>query len=135
MNDSTREVQNALAAINRAWRSGRVSDMVPYLHPDVVMTMPGFTGSIAGRDKLIAGFEEFCANARVVEYTESDQIIEVIGNSAVVSFKFDMLYERPKYRERSQGRDLWLFQRDSGKWVAVWRTMIELSESREEKRE
>lgn len=133
MNDLTQEARDTIAAINEAWRSGRVSDMFPYLHQDMMMKFPGFAGSVAGRDKLIAGFEEFCTNARVIEYTESDQQIDIIGNSAVVSFRFDMLYERPKYRERSQGRDVWVFQRESNRWVAVWRTMVELSESREEK--
>ncbi len=133
MNNHTDEVRDVIAAINRAWLSGRVSDMVPYLHKDIVMKFPRFAGTVAGRDKLIAGFEEFCTNARVIEYTESDHQIEIIGNSAVVSFRFDMLYERPKYRERSQGRDLWVFQCEAGGWVAVWRTMVELSESREEK--
>jgi hypothetical protein len=126
-------VRDAIAAINQAWRSGRVSDMIPYLHQDIVMTFPGFAGSVVGRDKLIAGFEEFCTNARVLEYTESDHQVEVVGNTAVVSYQFNMVYERPEYRERSQGRDLWVFQWSSDRWVAVWRTMLELSESRDTK--
>lgn len=127
------ELTRTISEINQAWRTGRVLDMTPYLHPDIVMKFPKFSGEIAGRDKLIAGFSEFCTNARVIEFSESDQQIDVVGNSGVVSFQFDMLYERPKYRERSKGRDLWVFQRESDRWVAVWRTMVDLTESREEK--
>lgn len=133
MNDSRNEVQRTISLINEAWRSGHVNDMAPHLHPDVVMKFPKFAGEISGKDKLLAGFEEFCSNARVLEYTESDQQIDIAGSCAVVSFRFDMLYERAKYRERSTGRDLWVLQRESDRWVAVWRTMVDLSEAREQK--
>ena len=73
----------------------------------------------------------FCTNARVLEYQESNEQVNVIGDCTVVSFQFEMLYERAKYRERSKGRDLWIFQYISDKWVAVWRTMMELEEVRE----
>ncbi len=105
--------------------------MLPYLHPQVVMVLPGFTGTVAGRDPLLAGFDEWCLNARVVEYKESDEQIQIIGNVGVISFRFDMLYERTSYRERSVGRDIWVFEYQNGKWVAVWRTMVDLKEERE----
>jgi hypothetical protein len=107
--------------------------MAPHLHPDIVMKFPKFSGEIAGRDKLMEGFEEFCSNARVIEYSESDEQIDIAGHCAVVSFQFNMLYERAKYQERSTGRDLWVFQRESDRWIAVWRTMIDVSEIREQK--
>ena len=94
------------------------------------MKYPGFSGEVAGRDALLASFVEFCANARVLEYQESNEQINVIGDCAVASFQFEMLYERAKYQERSKGRDLWVFQLISGKWVAVWRTMMDLEEIR-----
>jgi len=125
------ELQEVISAINQAWRTSRPSALKRYLHPDIVMKMPGFAGEVAGRDALISGFEDFCVNARVLEYAETDQQINVIGTCAVVSFHFEMLYEREAYRERSKGRDLWVFQRLSDRWLAVWRTMLELNEVRE----
>lgn len=126
------ELEQTISVINNAWRSGRVSEMNPYLHPDIVMKFPKFSGEMSGRDKMIEGFKEFCGSARVIEYTESDQQVEIIGDTAVVSFRFDMLYERPKYRERSTGRDVWIFHRESNRWLAVWRTMVDLTEAREQ---
>jgi len=101
------------------------------LYPDIVMKYPGFSGEVIGRDALLASFVEFCTNARVLEYQESNEQINVIGNCAVASFQFEMLYERTQYQERSKGRDLWVFQCISDTWVAVWRTMMELEEVRE----
>ena len=125
------EVHDTLCAINRAWREGRPSAMADHLHSGITMVLPRFAGTIVGRDKMISGFSEFCANARVLEYTESDEQIHVIGNVAVAAFRFVMIYERAAYRERSTGRDVWVFERGSEKWRAVWRTMMDLQETRE----
>jgi len=131
MSKAERQIHETISAINEAWRSGRPGEMTEYLHPDIVMKLPGTSGQISGREALIASFKEFCSNAKVLEYRESDEQITVEGNCAVASFCFEMLYERATYRERSKGRDLWVFERNSDKWVAVWRTMVDLDEARE----
>jgi hypothetical protein len=130
--DLRREAADTLAIINQAWRSGRVMEMAPYLHEKMVITLPAFTRRVSGRENVIEGFREFSANARVLEYSESGQTVDVIGSTAVVSYRFQMCYERPGYRAHSEGRDLWLFERRPDRWVAVWRTMIDVKESRED---
>ena len=130
MKDTKLQVHKVLSAINQAWRSNTPLGMSQYLHPDIVMKYPGFSGEVVGRDALLASFVEFCTNAKVLEYQESNEQINVVGNCAVATFQFEMLYERTQYQERSKGRDLWVFQCISHKWVAVWRTMMELEEVR-----
>jgi hypothetical protein len=134
MEDPKLEVHKVLSVINQAWRSNSPLEMSQYLHSDIVMKFSGFSGEVVGRDALLASFVEFCANARVLEYQENNEQINVIEDCAVVSFQFEMLYERAKYQERSKGRDLWVFQYISDKWVAVWRTMMELEEVRENRK-
>ncbi len=119
-----------MSEINRAWRENNPSGMRPYLHPQIAMVFPGFSGTATGADTMIAGFEEWCSNARVVEYDESDEQIQIVDNVGVVSFRFDMLYERAAYSERSTGRDIWAFELIDGKWLAVWRAMADLKEER-----
>ena len=131
MNRIEKQIHDALAAINDAWREGRPLEMQVYLHPDIVMRLPGNAGQISGRDALVRSFVEFCANARVIEYRETDEEITVSGHCAVASFSFEMLYERPGYRERSRGRDMWIFERSDDRWLAVWRTMTDLDDARE----
>jgi hypothetical protein len=129
--ESTAGVRETMAAINRAWRENRPSDMRPFLHPDVTAVLPGFSGTVAGRESLLASFDEFCSNARVLEYEERDEGIHVVGNVAVVHYRFQMLHERAAHRERSTGRDVWVFERAGAKWIAVWRTMVELHSDRD----
>jgi len=116
------DVHETLAEINRCWRENRPQEMKPYLHPDITMVFPGFTGSLAGRDAFLGGFTEFCTNARIIEYEESDEQIHVVDRVASVSFRFTIVYERATYRERSDDQ-----------WIAVWRTMVDLKEERQTK--
>ncbi|PYQ46356.1 MAG: hypothetical protein DMF78_26525 [Acidobacteria bacterium] len=55
--------------------------------------------------------------------------IDVAGETAVVSLRYEMLYERSGKRYRATGRDLWVFERDGPAWLAVWRTMLDLDEN------
>ncbi len=128
--DDESRLHEAMAAINRAWRENRPSDMRAYLHPHVTLVFPGFKGTAKGIDAMIEGFEEWCANARVITYDESDEQVHIVGNVGFVSYRFDMSYERAAYRERSTGRDIWVFELIDKKWLAVWRTMADLKEER-----
>jgi len=130
MNKDEIEIHNTLTAINNAWRNSHPEEMEIYLHPEIIMKLPGFSGEITGREVLIDSFKEFCSNAQVLEYSESDEQINIIGNCAIATFKFEMIYERTKYRDKSIGRDFWIFERQGNNWAAVWRTMMELNEVR-----
>ena len=54
--------------------------------------------------------------------------MDVIGDTAVASFTYEMVYERSGKRSRATGRDLWVFTRYGSEWIAVWRTMLDLAE-------
>jgi ketosteroid isomerase-like protein len=118
----------ALDRINRAWRERRPADLVPLFHPDITTVFPGFSGRAEGRDGNVAGFDDFCTNAAVHEYRESGHQIDVAGDTAVATFTYEMVYERDGKRSRASGRDLWVFARQGGRWLAVWRTMLDLAE-------
>lgn len=126
MSTNGADVHGVLGCINAAWREGHPLSMLEHLHPDITMALPGFKGAIRGRDIFVASFEEFCRNARILTYEESEEHIDVVGDCAIATFRFQMLYERDTYREDSKGRDIWVFQHQNDRWVAVWRTMVEL---------
>jgi hypothetical protein len=130
MSDSTdrTSIVAAMDGINCAWLDRRPADIGPRLHPDVTMVFPGFGGRTTGRDALVAGFADFCMNASVHEYREGDRHVDVAGDTAVVSFPYEMVYERDAAKYRCAGRDLWVFARSGGEWLAVWRTMLDLTE-------
>jgi len=115
--------------INRAWLDGRVEDLALMVHPEIVMVFPGFAGRIQGREDFLAGFRDFCQTARIHEFREHDHQVDIAGDMAVVTFRYEMVYERSGGRFRSTGRDLWVFQSQGGAWIAVWRTMLDMEEN------
>ena len=119
----------AIRVINQAWLDGRVEDLAPLVHPEIVMAFPDFTGSIQGREDFLAGFRDFCQNATIQEFREQDQHVDVAGDTAVVTFRYEMVYARSGNRYRSTGRDLWVLQKQNGAWIAVWRTMLDMEEN------
>jgi ketosteroid isomerase-like protein len=125
---SPEDVAIVMRRINEAWLSGRTHDLAPLVHADIVMQFPGFAGRIQGREEFIAGFEDFRNDAVVHEFLDRDRQVDVAGNTAVVTFRYEMLYERSGKRHRATGRDLWVFQRQGDAWIAVWRTMFDLAE-------
>jgi len=128
------QVHDVLAAINKAWQNGQPMEMYEYLHPDITMALPGFKEKVVGRHTFLASFVEFCANAQVVKFTELEENITVIDKVAIASFKFEMVYDRAAYRAKSVGRDVWVFEEVGDNWVAIWRTMIEMKETHEQRK-
>lgn len=126
---AARSVAEAMRAINQAWLQQRVDDMSPALHPEIVMVLPGFSGQIRGREPLLAGFRDFVQNATVHELRELDHQIDVVGDTAVYTVPYEMVYTRSGERYRASGRDFWIFRREGGAWIAVWRTMMDVKES------
>lgn len=115
--------------INRIWMDGDVESLAPMVHPEIIMAFPNFTGRTQGREEFLAGFRDFCQNARIHEFRDHDHQIDVAGDTAVVTFRYEMVYERSCERYRSTGRDLWVFQNQGTAWIAVWRTMLDMEES------
>jgi ketosteroid isomerase-like protein len=123
------EAAAAMRQINQAWLDGRVEDLAPLVHPEIVMVFPGFAGRIQGRDVVLAGFRDFLQNATIQEFREHDHQVDVADDTAVVTFRYDMVYERSGKRYHSTGRDLWVFRKQAEAWIAVWRTMLDSEEN------
>jgi hypothetical protein len=121
-------VSAAVQRINRTWLDGRPQDLVALFHPNITLVFPGFGGRTEGREAVVAGFTDFCSNVTVHEYREADHQADVIGDTAVASFTYEMVYERSGKRSLATGRDLWVFVRQGHEWIAVWRTMLDLAE-------
>ncbi|HEX5410730.1 MAG TPA: nuclear transport factor 2 family protein [Terriglobia bacterium] len=119
----------AMRQINAAWLHGQVDDLAPRLHADIVMVVPGWSGRVAGKQEFLTGFRDFLESSKIHEFNEEDLQADVSGSTAVVTFRYEMLYERDSARFRATGRDLWVFQSQGAAWIAVWRTMLDLEES------
>ena len=121
-------VVNALARIQNAWVQGRPQDLPALFHKDIVLAFPGFAGAARGRRAAAGTFTDFLREAEPIGYHEQDLQVEVAGDTAVATYTFELHYRRKGSSFRSTGRDLWVFTRHAGAWLATWRTLLNATE-------
>ena len=121
--------RSVIERISEAWQWGDLDGVESALAENVVMVAPGFADRIEGRAAFLDGFRDFFDNARLIAYADSEWEVHEAGSTAVVSFAFDVVYERDGVTYDSTGRDLWVLSLLDGEWCAVWRTMLDLTES------
>lgn len=123
MNDRD-AVLEALRGITASWRSRRFEDLESYLRPDVIYIAPGFAARLDGRDACIASYRDFLDAATVHEYIESDAVVDLFGDSAVATYRYDIDYSLGGDRYRESGRDVFVFTRVEKGWRAAWRILV-----------
>jgi uncharacterized protein (TIGR02246 family) len=119
-----REVWDFVQRLNRCWTEGEPEKLRTFFHPDIVIVQPGFQGRAAGRDAAVASYVEFVAQAKVLAFEEKAEHVDVFGDTAVVSYTFEIAYEAEGRRLIEQGRDLFVLRRENRRWRAVWRTLL-----------
>ncbi|MBN1223985.1 MAG: nuclear transport factor 2 family protein [Candidatus Aminicenantes bacterium] len=118
------EIGNILKGINDAWINGHTEDLAEFFHEDIVVTGPGFRGGGTGRKACVASYEEFINIADIKDVKESELSINVWNDTAVAHYKFEIDYEIAGKDYHDSGYDLFVFARNEGKWLAVWRTIL-----------
>jgi len=128
VSEDSEQVAELVEEINATWIEGRPRDLGPFLHEEIVMALPGFTGTVQGREAMVATFVNFVEKAQLYDFVQEDLQVDVIGDVAVASFAFEFSYEQQGRHFQGKGRDLWTFQRQDDTWLAVWRTMLDVTE-------
>jgi ketosteroid isomerase-like protein len=118
------QIRTALAGLTAAWRTGRTADIGAMLHPSVVFVHPGFTGRAEGREACVATYDQFLKAAIVLRYEESPAVIDAYGDTGVVTLQWEMSWEMGGQRSEESGHDLYVFTREGGRWLIVWRTLV-----------
>ena len=88
------------------------------------MVPPGMQGRIAGSDACIAGFVEFLAAAKILDFRESEIRVESWEETALATLRFDITYRMEGRESTEAGHNVWLFHRKPMGWRALWRTQI-----------
>jgi ketosteroid isomerase-like protein len=118
------EIRQIVRAINRAWLENRPDELSRFFHPQIVMVPPGMESRIAGSEACVAGFVQFLAAAKVIDFRESDIHVESWGDTALATLRFDITYRMGGRELTEAGRDIWLFHCEQMGWRALWRTQV-----------
>lgn len=118
-NPVKQEVWATVRALNDAWTQGRPDDLENYFHADMVAITATDRLRRSGRAECIAGWKGFVEATRIHHWEETDPVIHVHGNCAVVAYYFDMSFSMGEQTVNMGGRDMFFFVKESGRWWAV----------------
>jgi ketosteroid isomerase-like protein len=118
---------DAIAAIvrhiNESWRARRYDDIGTHLADDVVLAPPGSSMRMVGREAYVQSYRDYDTAAVTGTFTPDDPQIDVIGDVAVATCPFFIVYRLEGVTYRERGRDLLVFDRRPTGWRVVWRSM------------
>jgi ketosteroid isomerase-like protein len=119
-NDSTKqEIWKTVRAMNDAWTKGDPDDLARFFHRDMVAITPSDRNRLDGGEACIAGWKGFSSAARIHRWEEIDPAIQIYGDSAVITYYFDMSFEMNGQTFDMGGRDMFFFVKEDGRWWAV----------------
>lgn len=112
-----------VAAINAAWRTGKVDGLADYFDPAAMIVGPGYQPLARGAEACAASYRDFLRASVVHEYHQSDLRVHEVGGVAIVTFDWEMEYEQGGRRSRAAGSDLFVLRPVDEGWRAVWRAV------------
>lgn len=112
-------VWQTLRALNDAWTLGDPARLADYFHPDMVAITASERARLVGRDACLASWQGFARAAKVHYWHETEPLIQLYGDTAVVTYYFDMAFDLGGRAVELGGRDLFVFVREHGRWWAV----------------
>ncbi len=113
------EVWQTLRALNDAWTRGDPARLSDYFHPDMVAITATDRERLVGREACLASWQNFARAARIHHWREIEPMIQLYGDTAVVTYYFDMAFDMGGSRIELGGRDMFVFVRERGRWWAV----------------
>jgi uncharacterized protein DUF4440 len=113
-----------LTAVNRAWRGGRLEELRPFFHPDVVIVGPDLTPVGRGRDACVSSYAQFLAAATVHEFEETEVRLDEYDHAAVVSYGYRIRYDLDDVGYDERGREVILLVRRGETWQVAWRLVL-----------
>ncbi len=120
----SQDVWHVVRELNRAWVEGRPEDLEEWFHEDMVIVAPDLRTRLDGREACVQSYVEFLDRGSVRGFEEIEPRVDVYGDTAVVTYRFDVTYEMGGETIRDRGGDVFVFQATPGGWKAVWRTML-----------
>jgi pyridoxamine 5'-phosphate oxidase len=125
MSDHRSEIMSIVRSINEACVRGKGFDKLSRLfHEDAVMVQPDFSARAMGREACLTNYEDACSQMKFHKLEASEEEIELFGGTAVLSHKYDCIWEYKGKTHTDDGHEIFVFVQDGTGWKVVWRTLI-----------
>jgi uncharacterized protein (TIGR02246 family) len=118
------DIRRVVSAINDAWTHGRPEDAAAYFHERMVNVFPGFSGRETGSEAFVESYRDFARQATIHSFSGTDMRVDLFGDTAVATYRYVITYDMDGTTYHEVGHDLFIFQRDAGRWRVIWRTLV-----------
>lgn len=126
--DSADAVRDLLSRLNNTWIHKRGEEMTKGLSEsfaeDIVMRGPGFALAGRGRDLAVQSYRDFVTQAQIKNVSLETPEIDVMADTAVAQYKWEMTYVLSGQEYTDHGHDLFVLSQRSGHWIVVWRALL-----------
>ena len=125
MSSPGNELADIIGRINAACTQGEGFDALANLfHQDAVMVQPDFSARAIGREACLKNYADACSQMKFDKFDTSDEQIDIFGSTAVMSHRYDCIWEFKGKRLTDNGREVFVFVKDESGWKVAWRTVI-----------
>jgi len=123
--DARSQIANSVRRINETCVRARGFDgLADLFHKDIVMVHPHFCSRAAGRDVCLKSYKDACSQMKFHKLEASEQQVDIFGGAAVVSHRYDCVWDYRGKTFTDDGHEIFVFVRDAAGWKVVWRTLI-----------
>jgi len=113
------EVWETLRELNDAWVRGRPEELKAYLHEDMVAITATDRDRLEGREACAEAWSVYAKKARIHHWKELEPRIQIYGGTAVATYYFDISFLYNGQTVAFSGREMLVFVKVGGKWLAV----------------
>lgn len=124
LDNGRKEIEDKIRKINELWIKGELKELEKHFHSDMIIQGPGLQVSIKGNRNCIKHHEDFLTHTKVKSFKDSEYVVNVWGNTAVASYKFDIEFESDEETRKESGNELYAFLQEDSIWKVVWNTII-----------
>jgi ketosteroid isomerase-like protein len=117
-------IRKAVEEINASWLQGRTEDLAGCFHKDIQMVAPGLQIVGRGRAAVIGSYVNFLSRAEIHNFKTEEPQISIWGDTGIAGYGFEIDWEENGKRKTELGKEVFVFRRESGRWLAVWRLML-----------
>ncbi len=119
MTDSEGEVWKTVEALNRCWTEGRPQDLRAYFHSRMVAITPADRLPLVGAEVCLAGWTQYAQTVKILSWKTRDSRVTVFGETAVVTYLYEMECELDGRPFRPQGRDMMVLIKEDDRWRVI----------------
>ncbi|MDR0701965.1 MAG: nuclear transport factor 2 family protein, partial [Azoarcus sp.] len=104
-----------------AWtkNGGDIERLKAYFHPAMVAITPTDREILEGRNECFESWRRFVQTAEIHHWNENQPSVRLFGDTAVVTYYFDMSFNSGGNTVNLGGRDMYVLIRENGRWWAV----------------